>query len=109
MRTTIVPPSGIFAELEEGLSDRFSLPEAIVVECSEDPDGAIMMARIGEAAAHYFEVTLQNEEVIGVSSWSETILKMVDNAHPMRSGKTRYIVQTLGGMGNRPRRRTQPS
>ena len=99
VRTTIAAPSGIYAELEAGLRHRFSLPEAIVVECSEDRDGAIM-ARIGEAAAHYFEVTLQNEEIIGVSSWSETILKMVDNVHPMTSGKARYVVQTLGGMGN---------
>ncbi len=99
VRTTIVSPSGIYAELEAGLRERFNLAEAIVVECSEDRDGAIM-ARIGEAAAHYFEATLQNDEVVGVSSWSETILKMVDNVHPMRSGKARYVVQTLGGMGN---------
>ena len=99
MRTTILAPAGVYAELEAGLRDRFNLPEAIVVECSEDRDSAIM-ARIGEAAAHYFEATLQNEEVIGVSSWSETILRMVENIHPMRSGKARYVVQTLGGMGN---------
>ncbi len=99
VRTTIVAPSGIHAELEEGLRKTFNLPEAIVVECSEDRDGAIM-ARIGEAAAHFFEATLKSDEVVGVSSWSETILKMVDNVHPMRSGKARYVVQTLGGMGN---------
>ncbi|MEP5089629.1 MAG: sugar-binding domain-containing protein, partial [Paracoccaceae bacterium] len=37
---------------------------------------------------------------IGVSSWSETILKMVDNIHPMKSGKAKRVVQTLGGMGD---------
>ncbi len=99
VRTTIVAPSGIYAELEAGLREKFKLPEAIVVECSEDRDGPIM-ARIGEAAAHFFEATLQNSEVVGVSSWSETILKMVDNVHPMRSGKAKFVVQTLGGMGN---------
>ena len=99
VRTTIVAPLGMHTELEAGLRDSFNLPEAIVVECSEDLEGAVM-ARIGEAAAHYFEATLQTEEVIGVSSWSETILKMVDNVHPMKSGKAKYVVQTLGGMGN---------
>lgn len=99
VRTTVVSPSGTFGELEAALRANFSLSEAIVVECSEDRDGSIM-ARIGEAAAHYVEATLQADEIIGVSSWSETILKMVDNIHPMKNGKAKYVVQTLGGIGN---------
>lgn len=99
VRTTVVPPSGTYSELETALRDQFGLTEAIVVECSEDRDGAIM-ARIGEAAAHFLEATLQADEIIGVSSWSETILRMVDNIHPMKSGKAKYVVQTLGGMGD---------
>lgn len=99
VRTTVVAPSGTYAELEAGLRERFGLTEAIVVECTEDREGAIM-ARIGEAAAHFLEATLQTGEIIGVSSWSETILRMVDNIHPMKSDKAKYVVQTLGGMGN---------
>jgi DNA-binding transcriptional regulator LsrR (DeoR family) len=99
VRTTVVSPTGTYGELEAGLRQKFSLSEAIVVECSEDRDGAIM-ARIGEAAAHFVEATLQPDEIIGVSSWSETILRMVDNIHPMKSGKAKYVVQTLGGMGD---------
>lgn len=99
VRTTVVAPSGTYADLEAELRARFGLTEAIVVECTEDRDGAIM-ARIGEAAAHFLEATLQPEEVIGVSSWSETILRMVENIHPMKSGRAKYVVQTLGGMGN---------
>lgn len=99
VRTTVVAPSGTYAELEAGLRTGFGLTEAIVVECTEDRDGAIM-ARIGEAAAHFLEATLQADEIIGVSSWSETILRMVDNIHPMKSGRAKYVVQMLGGMGN---------
>ncbi|MFV0332550.1 MAG: sugar-binding transcriptional regulator [Tropicimonas sp.] len=99
VRTTIIAPSGTFAELETGLRELFGLHEAIVVECSTDASGSVM-ARIGEAAAHFLEATLQSDEIIGVSSWSETILKMVDNIHPMRSGRAKYVVQTLGGMGD---------
>ena len=99
VRTTVVAPSGTYADLEAGLRRKYGLSEAIVVECSEDRDRAIM-ARIGEAAAHFIEATLQTDEVIGVSSWSETILKMVDNIHPMKSGKAKSVVQTLGGMGD---------
>jgi len=99
VRTTVVAPSGTYVELEAGLRERYGVKEAIVVECAEDRTGAVM-ARIGEAAAHIIEATLQPGEIIGVSSWSETILKMVDNIHPMKSGKAKYVVQTLGGMGD---------
>lgn len=99
VRTTVIPPPGTFADLETALRERYSLAEAIVIDCSEDRDGAIM-ARIGEAAAHFLEVTLQQDEVIGVSSWSQTILRMVDNIHPLKNAKAKYIVQILGGMGD---------
>ncbi|HPE60371.1 MAG TPA: sugar-binding transcriptional regulator [Thiolinea sp.] len=99
VRTTIIAPPGTYGELEAALRERFKLPEAIVVECSEDRDGPVM-ARIGEAAAHFVETTLQSDEIIGVSSWSETILRMVDNIHPLKACRAKYVVQTLGGMGN---------
>jgi DNA-binding transcriptional regulator LsrR (DeoR family) len=51
-----------------------ALPKPSSIDCSEDRDGAIM-ARIGEAAAHFLETTMQQGEIIGVSSWSQTILE----------------------------------
>jgi DNA-binding transcriptional regulator LsrR (DeoR family) len=99
VRTTVIPPPGTFAELEAGLRETFGLTEAIVADCTEDRDGAVM-ARIGEAAAHFLEVTLAPGEIIGVSSWSQTLLRMVDNIHPLKAAKARYVVQTLGGMGD---------
>lgn len=99
VRTTVIPPPGTFAELETAMRERYGLTEVIVVDATEDRDGAVM-ARIGEAAAHFLEVTVQQDEIIGVSSWSQTILRMVDNIHPMKGAKARYIVQTLGGMGD---------
>lgn len=99
VRTTVIPPVGTYSDLESALRERFNLPEAVVVDCSEDRDGAIM-ARIGEAAAHLLEVTLAPSEIIGVSSWSQTIFKMVENIHPQKSARAKYVVQTLGGMGD---------
>lgn len=99
VRTSVIPPVGTYSELESALRERYRLPEAIVVDCSEDRDGAIM-ARIGEAAAHLLEVTLSAGEIIGVSSWSQTVFKMVENIHPQKSAPARYVVQTLGGMGD---------
>ncbi|MEM7695816.1 MAG: sugar-binding transcriptional regulator [Pseudomonadota bacterium] len=99
VRTTVVAPSGTYTDLEAHLRARYGLTEAIVVDCSENHDGPIM-ARIGEAAAHFVEATLQQGEIIGVSSWSETILKMVENIHPGKAARGKYVVQILGGMGD---------
>lgn len=99
VRTSVIPPAGTYTDLESALRERFGLPEAVVVECSEDRDGAIM-ARIGEAAAHLLEVTMDAGEIIGVSSWSQTIYRMVENIHPQKGAQAKYVVQTLGGMGD---------
>ena len=99
VRTTIAAPSGIYTDLEASLRETFDLPEVIIAECSEDRSSEIM-ARIGEAAAHFLETSLQPGEIIGVSSWSETILRMVENLHPKSSGKAKLVIQTLGGMGD---------
>ena len=99
VRTSVIPPAGTYSELESALREKYRLPEAVVVECTEDRDAAIM-ARIGEAAAHLLEVTLAPGEIIGVSSWSQTIFKMVENIHPQKSAQVKYVVQTLGGMGD---------
>ena len=99
VRTTVIPPPGTYTELEAAVRARFDVGEVIVVDCVEDREGAIM-ARIGEGAAHFLEATLKPDEIIGVSSWSETVLRMVENIHPMKGTKAKYVVQTLGGMGD---------
>jgi DNA-binding transcriptional regulator LsrR (DeoR family) len=99
VRITVEAPRGTFPELEEQLCRRFGLKEAIVADCGEDREEQIL-ARIGEAAALYLETTLQKGEVIGISSWSESLLRMVDNLHPLSRIAAESVVQILGGMGN---------
>lgn len=99
VRISLTAPQGTYPELEASLRSQYGIAEVIVVDCSEDRTGAII-SRIGEAAAHLLETTLQNDEVIGISSWSQTIVKMIDNVHPMNQGKAKSVVQTLGGIGN---------
>lgn len=99
VRISLTAPQGTFPELEAALRSQYKLAEAIVVDCSEDRGGAVI-SRIGEAAAHFLETTIQPGEVIGISSWSQTIVKMIDNVHPMNQGKAKAVVQTLGGIGN---------
>jgi DNA-binding transcriptional regulator LsrR (DeoR family) len=99
VRITINVPGGTYPELEDRLRSGFGLTEVIVAECGADREEEIL-GRIGEAAAHYVETTLERDEIIGISSWSESLLRMVDNIHPIKPPAADKVVQILGGMGN---------
>ena len=99
VRITITAPRGTYPELESALRERYRLAEAIVADCFEDREEAILAA-IGAAAGHYVETTLRDGEVIGISSWSASLLRMVDNIHPLKRIRAERVVQILGGIGN---------
>ncbi|HEX3983552.1 MAG TPA: sugar-binding transcriptional regulator [Acidisoma sp.] len=99
VRISVHTPSGTFPELEESLCRKFKMTEVIVAECAEEREGQILR-RMGEAAAHYLETTLQAGEIIGISSWSESLLHTVENIHPQRKLAAGRVVQILGGMGD---------
>ncbi len=98
VRTTITPPQGVFAEMETALEHRYSLKEAIVVDCEDEDEG--VLRDLGPAAAYYIETTVKPDEVIGVSSWSATLLAVVDAMNPLPRSMKTHVVQILGGMGN---------
>ncbi|ODN70698.1 Deoxyribonucleoside regulator [Methylobrevis pamukkalensis] len=99
VRIAITAPRDTFPKTEAALRQRYGLEEAIVADCFEDREDAILSA-IGAAAAHYFETTMADGEVIGISSWSASLLRMVDNIHPLKRVKAERVVQILGGIGN---------
>lgn len=98
VRITINAPRGTFPDLEDDLRRRFGLDEAIVAEAGEESEDSILTA-IGAAAAHFLENSLRENEVIGLSSWSATLLRVVDALHPPRVTASR-VIQLLGGTGN---------
>ena len=99
VRVTLAVPRGTYPQLEGALRQRYGVDEAIVAECYEDREEAILSA-IGAAAAHYLEATLREGDVIGISSWSVSLLRMVDAIHPMKRVRAERVVQTLGGIGD---------
>jgi len=99
VRTTVVSPAGVFGHLEELLEKKYGLQQAIVTEASRNSDEAIMRA-IGSSAAYFVETTLKSNEIVGLSSWSSSLLSMVDQMHPVRRTQGCTIVQIQGGLGN---------
>jgi DNA-binding transcriptional regulator LsrR (DeoR family) len=99
VRTTVVTPPGAFGDLEDLLEEMFGLDQAIVGDAVRDSEESVLSA-IGSAAAHFLESTLKAGEVIGISSWSTSLLSMVDHMHPVRKAEKSLVVQMLGGVGN---------
>ncbi|HEX4766171.1 MAG TPA: sugar-binding transcriptional regulator [Lichenihabitans sp.] len=99
VRITITPPPGVFTELETAIRLRYELENVIVAESASDTDDAVMAA-IGAAAAHFFETTVADDEVIGMSSWSSSLLRMVESIAPVKRVRASKVVQILGGIGS---------
>jgi DNA-binding transcriptional regulator LsrR (DeoR family) len=100
VRITVNIPAGVNAEIEERLAQKFGLKDVVVVDCEDDRDESLLQREIGSAAAYYVETVIHNNDVVGISSWSGTLLALVDAMRqvPARSGI--QVVQILGGIGN---------
>lgn len=99
VRITVSTPRGVYSDLEDALQNEYGLKEVIVVDTVEDNNDQILRD-LGAAAAFYVETTLKEGEVVGISSWSATLLAMVNAMHPLPRPSQADVVQILGGMGN---------
>ena len=100
VRTTVIAPRGVYAELEEQIEQAYGLTEVIVADTDDHADEAQVIRALGAAAAVYLETTLMGAERIGVSSWSSTILATVEAMHPRPTPVADQVVQMIGGVGN---------
>jgi DNA-binding transcriptional regulator LsrR (DeoR family) len=99
VRTTVVVPEGVQTGLEEALEQRYGLREAIVVEVLQDSE-QWMTHDLGVATAAYLETSLTGGDVVGISSWSATLLAAVDRMRPLARAGADRAVQLFGGVGN---------
>ena len=101
VRITVSVPNGVYADLEEALQRTYGLKEAIVVDTVDDERDGQILRDLGAAAAFYLETTLKQGEVVGISSWSATLLAMVNAMQPLPRPTAAQVVQILGGVGDR--------
>ena len=99
VRITVRVQTGTHPDLEERLQARFGLEDAVVVDVTFDDDDQVAR-ELGAAAAFYVESTVRSGDVIGISSWSATLLAMVDALHPVTTVRDTRVVQILGGVGD---------
>ena len=99
VRTTVVTPPGVFADLEELVEQRFGLREVVIADTGDDVAEQSILHSLGAAAAAYLETTLIGGDRIGISSWSSTLLASVDAMRPKQTPVAEQVVQVLGGVG----------
>jgi DNA-binding transcriptional regulator LsrR (DeoR family) len=99
IRISVNIPQGVYTEMEEHLVKKFHLRDAIVVDCLEDNEKSVQRD-IGASAAYYLESAIRPNDVIGISSWSATLLALVDALHHVPNKTGIKVVQILGGVGS---------
>jgi DNA-binding transcriptional regulator LsrR (DeoR family) len=99
IRISVNLPKGVYTEMEETLVKKFGLRDAIVVDSLDDNE-KLIQRDLGAAAAYYLESSIRPNEVIGISSWSATLVALVEALHALPRKPGIKVVQILGGVGN---------
>jgi len=98
VRTVVVPPQGLNAELEDAIETMFGLREVHVVDASGESDGQ-RTETLGRALASVFRSYPIDGKTIGFTSWSRSMRRFVDNLPRFSHGKAERVVEMLGGVG----------
>jgi len=97
VRSVVVMPEGVNTALEDVLEETFGLADVVVVDTAGAGDPA---RALGVAAGAYLDVSLVGADVIGVSSWSGSLVAAVESMRPHVQQRARTVVQMFGGVGD---------
>jgi DNA-binding transcriptional regulator LsrR (DeoR family) len=98
VKTVVTLPSGVHTDLEERLAQRYGLVDVAVVD-ADNGSGDVTPA-LGAAAASYLTETLGNGDVVGISSWSATLLAAAELMRPKNGAAVEVVTQLVGGIGD---------
>ncbi len=97
VRTSVVQPAGIYVGLEKALEEKYGLQEVVVADMVDD---ASLGMRLGSCAATYLETTIEVNDVVGISSWSTTLLQTVEAMRSRPRKILSEVTQMIGGVGS---------
>nr|WP_255422011.1 MULTISPECIES: sugar-binding domain-containing protein [unclassified Tessaracoccus] len=98
----------MFSELEDQVRDAYGLRDVVVAGGPDEAgeSDAALLSAIGSAGARYLESTMLPSDRVGLSSWSASLLAVVDAMTPRTTRTAERIVQVIGGVGD-PRAQVQ--
>lgn len=98
VRTIVVPPEGLYPELEDGLAAAYGLQAVYVVDVTARESGIEQI--LGAAAAQCLTSELFDAPLLGLTSWSTTLREMAKSM-PMQSNTgIARVVELLGDLGS---------
>jgi DNA-binding transcriptional regulator LsrR (DeoR family) len=98
VRTVVALPPGVYTDLEDEVQGRYGLRDVVVVDAG-GAAGDVLRA-LGAATAQYLDVTLTGGDVLGIASWSETLITAVEAMRPKNAKVVEQVVQIVGGVGD---------
>jgi DNA-binding transcriptional regulator LsrR (DeoR family) len=98
VRTIVVPPDGLYPDLEDGLIAAYGIEAAYVVDISSSEVGIAHV--LGVAAAGCLDSEFTHGPVLGFTSWSTTLREMAKQLAPRNATGIKKIVELLGDLGS---------
>ena len=98
IRSIVVPPEGLYPDLEDGLAKAYGLSAVYVVDVDPAEDGVAQI--LGAAAATCLAGEFEGGPVLGFTSWSTTLREMARLIAPRLASRIRHVVETLGDLGS---------
>lgn len=98
VRTVVVPPEGLYPDLEDALVAAYGLSAAFVVDISTSEEGVAHV--LGNAAAQCLSGEFKEGPVVGLTSWSTTLREMARAMVPRTGTGIRKVVEMLGDLGS---------
>jgi DNA-binding transcriptional regulator LsrR (DeoR family) len=98
VRTIVVPPEGLYPDLEDGLAAAYGLQAVYVADMTAREHGVELI--LGAAAARYLSAELEGGPVLGLTSWSVTLREMARQMEPRTATGIKSVVELLGDLGS---------
>jgi DNA-binding transcriptional regulator LsrR (DeoR family) len=98
IRKIVVPPEGLYPDLEDGLIAAYGLEAAYVIDIGSSEEGIAQI--LGAAAARCLTDVFNGGPVLGFTSWSTTLREMARLIEPRQGGSVKHVVETLGDLGS---------
>ncbi len=98
VRTVVVPPDGLYPDLEDGLTATYGLDAAYVVDISSSESGIAQV--LGAAAVSCLSGEFRNVQIVGFTSWSTTLREMAKHLDQRNATSVTKVVETLGDLGS---------
>lgn len=98
VRSVVIPPAGIFPDIEDSLIEAYGLEAVHVFDIGSSEEGIAHI--LGAAAARCLTDVFAGGPVLGFTSWSTTLREMARLIVPRQQSEILTVVEMLGDLGS---------